>query len=194
MINNAIQLFVGLGNPGEAYTYTRHNAGAWWLKYLATELNATLRTEPKFQGQLAKATLHNVPIFLFQPNTFMNLSGQPVRAISQFYQIPPEAILVIHDELDFSAGTVRLKQGGGHGGHNGLRDIIQRLGTPDFYRFRVGIGHPGDRNQVHDYVLGRPSQPDITLISDAIGQSMVVLPELVQGNIEKAMQALHTLP
>ena len=192
MLNDAIQLFVSLGNPGEAYTHTRHNIGAWWLKYLATELNAIMRTEPKFQGQMAKVICHDFPIFLFQPDTFMNLSGHPVRAISQFYQIPPKAILVIHDELDFSAGITRLKQGGGHGGHNGLRNIIQCLGTPDFYRLRIGIGHPEDRGEVHDYVLGRPSQSDTSLILAAIHQSMLILPALVQGNIEKAMQTLHT--
>lgn len=187
-----IQLLVGLGNPGQEFTATRHNAGAWWIEKLASDLNVTLRTETKFHGKVARITVSNHDSFLLLPDTFMNLSGQSVRAITQFYRIPPQAILIVHDELDFSAGVIRLKKGGGHGGHNGLRDIIQRLNSHDFYRLRLGIGHPGHRSQVHDYVLSPPSKHDYTLITDAIEQSMIILSELLQGNIEKAMQLLHT--
>jgi PTH1 family peptidyl-tRNA hydrolase len=130
--------------------------------------------------------------FLVQPTVFMNLSGQSVREVSQFYHIPPENILVIHDELDFPVGTVRLKKAGGHGGHNGLRDIVQQLQSNDFYRLRLGIGHPGDRAKVHDYVLSRPSAQDFSVICDAMDQSIALVPALMAGEVEKVMQQLHT--
>jgi PTH1 family peptidyl-tRNA hydrolase len=187
-----IQLLIGLGNPGEQYARTRHNAGAWWIERLVTDLGVTLRTEAKFHAQITPIQISQQKGFLAQPTSFMNLSGQSVRAISQFYQIPPENILVVHDELDFPAGTVRLKKGGGHGGHNGLRDIMQHLQTDGFYRLRLGIGHPGHRSQVHDYVLSRPSVADFALICDAIDQSIAVLPDLMQGETERAMHKLHT--
>lgn len=187
-----IQLLVGLGNPGEEYTHTRHNAGAWWLERLASDQGAELRFDNKFHGKTGAVEMAGHKAWLLQPTTFMNASGQAVRAMSQFYQIPPEAILVVHDELDFPAGTVRLKKGGGHGGHNGLRDIMQHLHTDGFFRLRLGIGHPGVRSQVHDYVLSRPSVHDLSLITDAIDQSMVVLPDLMAGDVEKAMQVLHS--
>lgn len=187
-----IKLLVGLGNPGEEYLRTRHNAGAWWVEHLAAELPAQLRVEAKFHAKIATINISGLSAFLVQPTTFMNLSGQAVRAISQFYQLPAESILVVHDELDFPAGSVRLKKGGGHGGHNGLRDIIQHLQTDGFYRLRLGIGHPGERSLVHNYVLGRPSVADYSLICAAINQSMTILPELMGGEIEKAMQKLHT--
>ena len=188
----AIQLLVGLGNPGETYAHTRHNAGAWWVVRVAAAYDTQLRVEKKFHSSMSPLCVAGQNGFLAQPTTFMNHSGQPVREISQFYQIPPEYILVVHDELDFPVGTVRLKYGGGHGGHNGLRDIIQQLQTDKFYRLRLGIGHPGDRNQVHDYVLSRPSVHDFSLIVDAIDQSIPILPALMAGDIEKAMQQLHT--
>jgi PTH1 family peptidyl-tRNA hydrolase len=187
-----IQLIIGLGNPGEKYTHTRHNAGAWWVERVANDLDIQLRPESKFHSRIASINVAGQTAFISQPTTFMNLSGQSVRAISQFYQIPPESILVIHDELDFPAGIVRLKKGGGHGGHNGLRDIMQHLQTGEFYRLRLGIGHPGDRSQVLDYVLGRPSAGDFSLICEAINQSVTVLPELMSGDMEKAMQTLHS--
>lgn len=191
-IQKPIQLLVGLGNPGEEYAHTRHNAGAWWVERLALDLGVKLRSETKFRSKTATINIAGHAGFLIQPSTFMNLSGQPVRAISQFYRIPPESILVVHDELDFPVGTVRLKKGGGHGGHNGLRDIMQQLQTDGFYRLRLGIGHPGHRSQVHDYVLNRPSLHDFSLICEAINQSIAVLPELMSGDAEKAMQKLHT--
>jgi PTH1 family peptidyl-tRNA hydrolase len=187
-----IQLIVGLGNPGAQYAETRHNAGAWWVEKLAAEFNSSLRSENKFHGSAATIELAHHKGILFIPSTFMNASGQAVRAISQFYQIPPEGILVAHDELDFPVGTVRLKKGGGHGGHNGLRDIMQHLHTDGFYRLRLGIGHPGQRSEVHNYVLGKPSAQDHASIQHAIGQACAVLPDLMAGNIEKAMQVLHT--
>lgn len=192
MSTTPIQLIVGLGNPGTQYADTRHNAGAWFVEHLATKEGAQLRFQNKFHGDTATIELAQHKGFLLIPATFMNASGQAVRAISQFYQIPPEAILVAHDELDFPVGTVRLKKGGGHGGHNGLRDIMQHLQTDGFYRLRLGIGHPGQRSEVHDYVLGRPSAHDRVLIQQAIDQSQTVLPDLLTGNIEKAMQVLHT--
>jgi PTH1 family peptidyl-tRNA hydrolase len=188
-----IQLLVGLGNPGEEYAHTRHNAGAWWVARVAAGLDTQLRVEKKFHSMISSIYVAGQNGFLAQPTTFMNHSGQPVREISQFYQIPPEHILVVHDELDFPVGTVRLKQAGGHGGHNGLRDIMQQLQTDKFYRLRLGIGHPGNRSQVHDYVLSRPSVHDFSLICDAIDQSIPILPTLMSGDTEKAMQQLHTV-
>lgn len=194
-LTHPIQLLVGLGNPGEQYAHTRHNAGAWWVERLVADLSVQLRLETKFHSKVASIRVGNQNAFVIQPTTFMNLSGRSVRAISQFYQIPPENILVIHDELDFPPGVARLKQGGGHGGHNGLRDIMQQLQTDQFCRLRLGIGHPGDRNQVHDYVLSRPSAHDFSMICDAIDRSIATaLPALMMGDIEKAMHQLHTSP
>lgn len=187
-----IQIIVGLGNPGEKYAQTRHNAGAWFVERLAHVCNISLKTEPKFHGKVGRITLPGHSVFLLLPTTFMNLSGQAVRAISQFYHVIPESILIAHDELDFPAGTVKLKQGGGHGGHNGLKDIIQHLQTPNFYRLRLGIGHPGDRNKVLDYVLDRPSKHDTHLIIEAINRVITTFPEPMMTNMEKAMHALHT--
>ncbi len=188
-----IRLIVGLGNPGPEYAATRHNAGAWFAERLAKQWQLALRFENKFQGQLAAYTSAEHKVLVLIPSTFMNLSGQAVRAITQFYQIPPTSILVAHDELDFPPGVVRLKRGGGHGGHNGLRDIMHHLHTDNFYRLRLGIGHPGDRSQVHDYVLNKPSKQDYTLILEAIDQALSIIPELLIGVIEKAMQKLHTV-
>ncbi len=189
---SSIRLIVGLGNPGEKYEHTRHNAGAWFVEALAAEWGVKLRLEAKFQGLVAPFNSAGHNGWLLLPTTFMNASGQSVRSISQFYQIPPEGILVAHDELDFPPGTVRLKEQGGHGGHNGLRDIMQHLKTDRFHRLRVGIGHPGDRNEVLNYVLNPPSKQDKMLIVDAIQQSFQVLPDLLVGDIQKAILKLHT--
>lgn len=191
-MHHPIRLMVGLGNPGPEYADTRHNAGAWFLAQLARQWQTNLRFENKFHGQLGSCLFGAHKLWLLIPTTFMNLSGQAVSAVCHFYQIPAEAVLVAHDELDFPAGTVRLKQGGGHGGHNGLRDIMHHLNTDGFYRLRLGIGHPGHRNQVHDYVLNRPSKHDHALILEAIEQAITLVPELMTGAIEKAMQQLHT--
>ncbi len=189
-----IRLIVGLGNPGDKYDQTRHNAGAWFVEQLAAADHIQLQAEPKFQGKVGALTLVTQKVWLLLPTTFMNASGQSVRAMSQFYQIPPESILVAHDELDFPAGVVRLKQEGGHGGHNGLRDLIAHLQTDRFMRLRIGIGHPGHRSQVLDYVLNRPSKADFEKIMDGIQLAANVLPDLIAGQTQQAIQKLHDQP
>lgn len=190
--HNPIQLIVGLGNPGEKYAHTRHNVGAWYVEKLAAEWGLKLHQESKFQGRIASFEVAGHKGWLLLPSTYMNASGQSVRAITQFFHIPAETVLVIHDELDFTPGTIRLKEQGGHGGHNGLRDIIQHLKTDHFLRLRIGIGHPGHRDAVHDYVLSNPSKDDKSLIIQAIEQSFALIPELLKGDIQKAMQILHS--
>jgi len=185
-------LIAGLGNPGPQYEQTRHNVGFWWLDQLAEDLNATFSVENKFHGQLAQAHYSEHKLFLLKPLVFMNRSGQSVAALANFYKIPLTNILVIHDELDLPAGTARIKRGGGHGGHNGLRDIISRTGSKDFLRCRLGIAHPGDSRQVSDYVLSKPSQPDRQLIRNTIDDSLRVLPDVLSGDLDKAMQWLHS--
>lgn len=186
-----IHLIVGLGNPGAEYAATRHNAGAWFVELLAKQSNTSLKPERKFSGSIARVNIDGIECRLFIPSTYMNVSGQAVQALSRFYKIPVEQILVAHDELDFPPGTARLKQGGGHGGHNGLRDIIQHLGSRDFYRLRIGIGHPGDRRHVHDYVLHAPSRSDEKAILKSIDDALAVVPDIVSGHFEKAMRYLH---
>lgn len=187
-----IRLIVGLGNPGENYTRTRHNAGAWFVEALATAWGVKLHFESKFHGNVAAFNIDGHSGWLLLPMTFMNASGQSVRALSQFYHLTPEMILVAHDELDFDPGTIRLKEQGGHGGHNGLRDIMQHLKTDHFQRLRIGIGHPGQRSEVHNYVLNAPNKSDQSRIDDSIQQGINILPELLAGNIQKAIQKLHT--
>lgn len=184
-----IQLIVGLGNPGEKYQNTRHNAGAWWVEKLA---GTSLKPESKFHGRYHKFSLGNHSCHLLIPTTFMNRSGQAVQAIMQYYKIPPTALLVAHDELDLPVGEVRLKLGGGHGGHNGLRDIFACLQTPDFYRLRIGIGHPGHRDRVTSYLLSPISQAERTEIEQAFDTVTPLLPELLAGNSQWVMQQLHT--
>lgn len=187
----ALRLIVGLGNPGAKYAKTRHNVGAWLLSELAAQYRLPLREEPKFSAQIALLTGHNPSCWLLIPTTFMNESGRSVQALANFYKILPTEILVAHDELDFMPGVIRLKAGGGHGGHNGLRDIIQRLGLNEFYRLRIGIGHPGHRDQVTPYVLGEPSLHDKTKITEAIEHSLSVVPDLLAGEIDRAFRYLH---
>ena len=187
-----LRLIVGLGNPGADYVDTRHNAGFWLLDEIAAELGLSFRFEKRFNAEECKFKAYGRDVFLQKPQTFMNRSGQPVAALARYYKIAPEEILVIHDELDLSPGTNRIKQAGGHGGHNGLRDIINHLGSRDFFRIRVGIGHPGDSNQVVDYVLHKPSVADLAAIETANRDTLAVLPQLIEGRIDKAMQALHT--
>ena len=186
-----LQLLVGLGNPGQKYAFTRHNAGVWWLEKLASELNVVFQVKAEFYGRVARIKLEEQFRILLLPDTFMNRSGQSIQAVRQFYRIPLQGILVAHDDLDFLPGVMRLKKGGGHGGHNGLRDIIQHLGAADFCRLRIGIGHPGNRNQVQDYVLGAPSNQDYLQISNAISDSLCLLPALLGGELEKAMQGMQ---
>lgn len=187
-----IHLIVGLGNPGADYQSTRHNAGFWLLDEIASKFSAVFRTEKKFFGETARLSVGDRDVHLLKPQTFMNKSGQGVAALANYFKIQPQQILVAHDELDLSPGDNRLKVGGGHGGHNGLRDIISHLADREFFRLRIGIGHPGDRNQVVNYVLHQASKLDLELIQQANQKTLDVLPTLLQGEFEKAMQTLHS--
>ncbi len=185
-------LIVGLGNPGQEYEKTRHNVGAWLVERLAEQSRETLRAEKKFQAHFAKIILAGEEVCLLIPTTFMNNSGQAVMAAAKFYKFAPETIIVAHDDLDLPVGTIKLKQDGGHGGHNGLRDIINHLGSKQFIRIRIGIGHPGHKDHVLDYVLGQPSQSDRKTINTAIDDVISVLPDVVTGHLQNAMHRLHT--
>jgi len=190
---STIRLIAGLGNPGPQYEHTRHNAGAWLINSLTERYQLTLKDDRKYFGSTAKLSLPSGDVHLLIPGTFMNRSGQAVQALANYYKIKPEEILVAHDELDFDAGTVRLKQAGGHGGHNGLRDIISKLGgNKEFYRLRIGIGHPGNKSQVHNYVLGRPSIADRQQINRAIEDIEQVIETIIGGDMASAMTTLHT--
>lgn len=186
-----IELIAGLGNPGSKYEQTRHNAGFWLVEEIARLKGAHFRPESKFSGEVCKAVLEGRDVWLLKPDTFMNRSGQAVQKLASFYKIPAENILVAHDELDLEPGTARLKTGGGHGGHNGLRDIIAHIGK-EFHRLRIGIGHPGDRSQVVDYVLHRASQDEQISIENSIDDALRVLPLLAEGSWEKAVHRLHS--
>lgn len=189
-----VELIVGLGNPGPNYQRTRHNAGADLVLELAKSLSVELKHESKFFGDTAKTIIANRTVRLLIPSTFMNLSGKSIGALAKFYQIAPENILIVHDELDLAPGTARFKKGGGHGGHNGLRDVIRCLGNSQlFARLRIGIGHPGQANQVADYVLKKASPSDQQLITNSIDDALRHLPTAVEGQWEKAMTALHSI-
>ncbi|GAA5784547.1 peptidyl-tRNA hydrolase [Chitiniphilus shinanonensis] len=187
-----IKLIVGLGNPGAEYAATRHNAGFWWVDQLARDGGASLRHENKFHGLVGRARLGSHDVWLLQPMTFMNRSGLSVVSLAQFYRVLPHEILVVHDELDIPPGQIKLKQGGGNGGHNGLKDIQAHLSTPNFWRLRVGIGHPGDRAQVAAYVLKPPRQEEQTLIDETLDRAHQIVPQLLSGDLGGAMQKLHT--
>lgn len=191
---SSIRLIVGLGNPGREYETTRHNVGFWWLDEFARTEGMGFKSEAKFHGLAARGQFNAGEILLLKPQTFMNLSGRAVGAMAQFYKILPSEILVVHDELDLAPGIARLKLGGSHGGHNGLKDIIAQLGTRDFWRLRLGIGHPGDRAAVVGYVLNDPRREERELILDAVQQSLCVLPLVVDGKAEAAMLKLHSRP
>ena len=163
-----IKLFVGLGNPGPEYEATRHNAGFWWIDALARELKLTLVPERAYHGLMARTSIAGHSVWLLQPQTFMNLSGKSVAALARFFKIQPEEILVVHDELDLSPGQAKLKRGGSHAGHNGLRDIHAQLGTGDYWRLRLGIGHPGVKSEVVNWVLKKPLKEQREAIEDAI--------------------------
>ncbi|WKT00033.1 aminoacyl-tRNA hydrolase [Gallibacterium salpingitidis] len=187
-----IKLIVGLGNPGSKYSDTRHNAGEWLIERLAHRFNLNLKDENKFFGKTAIATIAGQDVRLLVPTTFMNLSGKSVGALATFYRILPEEILVIHDELDLPPGSVKLKLGGGHGGHNGLKDIIAQLAnSKNFYRLRVGIGHPGDKNLVAAYVLSKPAPQDQQLIDKALDEAESCIEILIKDGIDKAMNRLN---
>jgi len=187
-----IRLMVGLGNPGPDYAAPRHNVGFWFVDDLAAAHGGVFRAEGKFHGELCRLTIGGADVRLLKPTTYMNRSGQSVAAVSRYFDIRPEAILIAHDELDLPVGKVRLKQGGGHAGHNGLRDTIGVLGSPDFWRLRIGIDHPGNRGQVIGYVLGRPSQEDAVSIRDALDQAAGVTGDLLTGRYQAAMNRLHS--
>jgi PTH1 family peptidyl-tRNA hydrolase len=189
---SSIRLIVGLGNPGREYENTRHNAGFWWLDEFARMHNLSFRSEAKFHGQAARGQLHGHEIFLLKPQTFMNVSGRAVGALAQFYKIAPAEILVVHDELDLPPGSAKLKLGGGHGGHNGLKDIIAHLGTKDFWRLRLGIGHPGERSEVVNFVLNDPRREERALIDEAMQRALDVADLVVEGRAEAAMLKLHS--
>ena len=193
MTDSTLRAIVGLGNPGAEYEYTRHNAGFWFVDLLAEAGRADFRVESKFQGVLAKVRIGGKDLLLLKPGTFMNRSGQAIQALASFYKIAPAEILVAHDELDLPAGAARLKIGGGHGGHNGLRSVHQHLGEA-YARLRIGIGHPGNKDLVLDYVLGRPSQPDLRAIEEALSRSQAALETLMKESWSKASQQLHTDP
>ena len=187
-----IRLLVGLGNPGPEYEATRHNAGFWWLDAVARKLSITLLPQRSYFGLAARANTPQGPVWLLQPMTYMNLSGKSVAALARFFKIAPAEILVVHDELDLPPGTSRYKLGGGHGGHNGLRDTITHCG-PDFWRLRLGIGHPGDKSQVIDYVLQRAAPVDEQALMQAIDAALQTLPVFVRDGSEKAMHSLHSV-
>ena len=187
-----IKLFVGLGNPGPEYEATRHNAGFWWIDALSRQLKAPLSLDKNYHGQVARTTVNGQTVWLLKPLTFMNLSGKSVSALARFFKISPAEILVAHDELDIVPGEVKLKFGGSHAGHNGLRDIHAQLGTADYWRLRIGVGHPGVKAEVIHWVLKKPSQEHRTAIEDCIERSLKAVPELLTGEMEKATMLIHT--
>lgn len=188
-----VRAIIGLGNPGADYEATRHNAGAWLVEALARRAGGELRADRKFLGLHARVQFEGRDLHLLNPTTFMNRSGGAVAGLCQFYKLAPDELLVVHDELDLPPGSARFKTGGGHGGHNGLRDIISALGnTRDFHRLRLGIGHPGDSRQVTNYVLGRPGKAEHIAIEAAIDESLATLPDAIDGHWTKAMNRLHS--
>ena len=188
----AIRLIVGLGNPGREYESTRHNVGFWWVEELARAQKLNFKSDSKFHGLTARGQVQGHEIMLLMPQTFMNHSGRAVGALAQFFKIEPAEMLVIHDELDLPPGVARLKMGGGHGGHNGLKDIIAHLGTKDFWRLRIGIGHPGDRAEVSNYVLGDPRREERELIDEAMQKAQNIAYMVIEGKTEAAMLKLHS--
>ncbi|WP_029134779.1 aminoacyl-tRNA hydrolase [Sedimenticola selenatireducens] len=187
-----IRLIVGLGNPGADYAATRHNAGYWFVDLLAERHGGVFRAESKFHGQVCRILVRGRECWLLKPSTFMNRSGQSLSSLAKYYKIGLEEILVAHDELDMPPGVARLKFGGGHAGHNGLRDIVSAMGGKDFWRLRIGIDHPGNAREVVNYVLGRPSKQDADAIAGALDASERVLTDLVEGRFQLAMNALHS--
>ena len=187
-----IRLIAGLGNPGRRHERDRHNVGFWFLSRLAAQNRIDLRAEPKFHGILGKAGQSPSEVWLVMPQTYMNLSRKSVGALARFYKIQPDECLVVHDELDFPPGVAKLKHGGGVAGHNGLQDVAAQLGSHGYWRLRIGIGHPGDKNVVPDYVLSPPSAPERELIDAAVARCLDVAPLLLAGDMHAAMLKLHT--
>jgi peptidyl-tRNA hydrolase, PTH1 family len=194
---SGIRLIAGLGNPGKEYEGTRHNAGFWFVDALARQLGASLKRQARFFGQIGKADFDAETVWLLEPTTYMNLSGKAVASVANFYRIAPQQILVVHDELDLLPGTSKMKLGGGHAGHNGLKDIQAQLGVPGFWRLRLGIGHPRSMNleqDVVDYVLHAPRRDERAAIESEIERALTVIPDAISGNLEAAMMKLHTRP
>jgi PTH1 family peptidyl-tRNA hydrolase len=189
-----IRLFVGLGNPGSEYEGTRHNAGFWWIDALAAHWKARLASERSYHGLMARVNRPEGPVWLLEPMTYMNRSGQSVAALARFYKIEPAQILVVHDELDLQPGQAKLKFGGSAAGHNGLRDIHAQLGTPDFWRLRLGIGHPGVKAEVVDYVLRKPAQEHREAIRRSIDQSLQAAELMTEGAMDRALAKIHAQP
>jgi PTH1 family peptidyl-tRNA hydrolase len=189
-----VKLLVGLGNPGPEYEQTRHNAGFWWVDAAARRLGAHLAADRSCHGLLARVNRPEGPLWLLQPQTFMNLSGKSVAALARFYKIAPQEILVVHDELDLPPGQMRLKLGGSHAGHNGLRDIHAQLGSADYWRLRLGIGHPGVKAEVANYVLRKPPAAEREAIERAVEESVAQLELLLSDRMDQAMMKLHAKP
>jgi PTH1 family peptidyl-tRNA hydrolase len=187
-----LHLIAGLGNPGCKYAETRHNAGFWFLDRLAGRCGASLRLQTRLQAEVARVQLHGQDCVLCRPTTFMNHSGLAIRAVSDYFRVPVSRLLVAYDELDLPVGVSRLRQGGGHGGHNGLRDIFRHMPDHDFLRLRIGIGHPGSKEAVTGYVLGRPSADEERLMRESIEEAIAVLPDVLGGQLSRAMKSLHT--
>lgn len=187
-----IKLFVGLGNPGPEYEATRHNAGFWWIEALSRELKVPLVMDKAYHGLVARTTVKGQTLWLLAPQTFMNLSGKSVASLARFFKIKPEEILVAHDELDIVPGQVKLKFGGSHAGHNGLRDIHAQLGTDDYWRLRLGVGHPGVKSEVIHWVLKKPSLDHRLAIDECISRSLKALPDFLSGDMDKATMLVHT--
>jgi PTH1 family peptidyl-tRNA hydrolase len=187
-----IKLFVGLGNPGPEYEATRHNAGFWWVDALARELKVSLVPERSYHSVIGRTSVHGRTVWLLQPQTFMNISGRAVAAFARFYKIEPEDILVAHDELDIVPGEAKLKFGGSPAGHNGLKDVHAQLGTADYWRLRLGIGHPGVKAEVINWVLKKPAPEQRTAIEDCIARTMKAVPALLAGEMDKATLLVHT--
>ena len=187
-----IKLFVGLGNPGSDYAATRHNAGFWWIDELARELKVSLTMDKSYHGYVARTTVAGQTIWLLQPQTFMNLSGKSVAGLARFFKIATEEILVAHDELDIAPGAMKMKLGGSHAGHNGLRDIHAQLGSADYWRLRIGVGHPGVKAEVINWVLKKPSPEQRQLIEEGIMRSLKAVPDMIKGDMDKATMLVHT--
>jgi PTH1 family peptidyl-tRNA hydrolase len=189
-----IRLLVGLGNPGPEYEATRHNAGFWWIDEVARKLKASLVPERSYYGLVARVNRPEGPIWLLEPMTFMNLSGKSVAALARFFKIAPQEILVAHDELDLMPGQMKMKLGGSHAGHNGLKDIHAQLGSADYWRLRLGIGHPGVKAEVINYVLRKPPAEQREAIDKSVDQSLSALDLLLAGDMERAMMKIHAKP
>ncbi len=188
---NGLSLIVGLGNPGTEYAQTRHNAGFWYVERLAQQYGIILKSESRFHGVTGRGQINGHDVRLLLPSTFMNRSGQSVVPLAKFFQVTPQNMLVAHDELDMPAGVIKLKSGGGHGGHNGLRDIVPHLGA-DFHRLRIGIGHPGHRDKVTGHVLGKAPRAEQDLFDQAIDEALRLTPMMVEGDISRAMSQLNS--